>query len=150
LEAALEMDGIAKKVYLISRYDWTGDEILQDKLAKTKNVGVLKYHEPVEIHGKKKVEGLSVKDNKTGKTFRLHVDGVFIEIGLFPNTDFVRDLVETNELGEIIVDTHGQTGVRGIFAAGDAIESHDKQVIIAAGEGAKAALGAFDYHIKQV
>jgi len=150
LEAALEMDEVAKKVYLISRYDWTGDEILQDKMAITKNVKVLKYHEPVEIHGKEKVEGLTVKNNKTGKAFRLKVDGVFIEIGLFPNTDFVLDLVDTNEVGEIIVDNHGQTGVRGIYAAGDAIESHDKQVIIAAGEGARAALGAFEYIIKQV
>ena len=150
LEAALEMDDVAKKVYLISRYDWTGDEILQDKIAVKKNLEVLKYHEPVELHGKDRVEGITVRNNRTGKTKRLDVDGVFIEIGLFPNTDFVLDLVETNELGEIIVDNHGQTGVRGIFAAGDAIESHDKQVIIAAGEGARAALGAFEYIIKQV
>ncbi len=75
---------------------------------------------------------------------------VFIEVGLFPNTDFILDLVETNERGEIKVDRYGQTGVRGVFAAGDATDGHDKQVIIAAGEGAAAALEASKYLVKQV
>jgi alkyl hydroperoxide reductase subunit F len=150
LEAAIEMDGIAKHVYLISRGEWNGDEILQDKVATAKRVEVLKYHQPVEIHGKEKVEGLTVQNLQTKETRRLDVDGVFIEIGLFPNTDFVLDLVETNERGEIKVDRHGATGVRGIFAAGDATDSHDKQIIVAAGEGAKAALAAFEYLVKQV
>jgi alkyl hydroperoxide reductase subunit F len=150
LEAAIEMDGVAKKVYLVSREEWTGDAILQDKVAVAKRVEALKYHQPMEIHGKERVEGLTVKNLQTGETRRLEVQGVFIEIGLFPQTDFVLDLVETNERGEIKVDRHGQTGVRGIFAAGDATDSHDKQIIIAAGEGAKAALGAFEYLVKQV
>jgi len=150
LEAAIEMDGVAKKVYLVSRGEWTGDEILQDKVAAAKRVEVLKHHQPVEIHGKERVEGLTVKDLQTGATHRLEVQGVFIEIGLFPQTDFLLDLVETNERGEIKVDRHGQTGVRGIFAAGDATDSHDKQIVIAAGEGAKAALATFEYLVKQV
>jgi len=150
LEAALEMDGVAKKVYLVSRGEWTGDEILQDKVATAKRVEVLRHHQPVEIHGQERVEGLTVKDLQTGATRRLEVQGVFIEIGLFPQTDFLLDLVETNERGEIKVDRHGQTGVRGIFAAGDATDSHDKQIVIAAGEGAKAALAAFEYLVKQV
>jgi alkyl hydroperoxide reductase subunit F len=69
---------------------------------------------------------------------------------LYPNTDFLLDLVETNERGEVKVDRHGQTGVRGIFAAGDATDGHDKQIVIAAGEGAAAALAAFEYLVKQV
>ncbi len=150
LEAAIEMDGVAKKVYLVSRGEWTGDEILQDKVAAAKRVEVLNHHQPVEIHGTERVEGLTVKDLQTVATRRLDVQGVFIEIGLFPQTDFLLDLVETNEQGEIKVDRHGQTGVRGIFAAGDATDSHDKQIVIAAGEGAKAALAAFEYLVKQV
>ncbi|MGH7753495.1 MAG: FAD-dependent oxidoreductase, partial [Gemmatimonadales bacterium] len=71
-------------------------------------------------------------------------------IGLFPNTEFVLDLVETNERGEIRVDRHGQTGVRGVFAAGDATDIHDKQIVIATGDGARAALAAFEYLVKQV
>jgi alkyl hydroperoxide reductase subunit F len=150
LEAALEMDGVAKKVYLVSRGEWTGDEILQDKVVTARRVEVLKQHQPVEIHGKEQVEGLTIKDLQTEATRRLEVQGVFIEIGLFPQTDFVLDLLKTNAQGEIQVDRHGQTGVRGIFAAGDATDSHDKQIIIAAGEGAKAALAAFEYLVKQV
>ncbi len=150
LEAALEMDGVAKKVYLVSRGDWSGDQILQDKVAAAKGVEVLKNHQPLEIHGTERVAGFTVKNLQTGETRRLEVQGVFIEIGLFPQTDFVLDLIETNERGEIKVDRHGQTGVRGIFAAGDATDSHDKQIVIAAGEGAKAALAAFEYLVKQV
>lgn len=150
LEAALEMDGVAKKVYLISKGEWTGDEILQDKVSAAKRVEVLKSHQPVEIHGSERVEGLTIKNLQTEECHRLEVQGVFIEIGLFPQTDFVLDLVETNERGEIKVDRHGQTGVRGIFAAGDATDSHDKQIVIAAGEGAKAALAVFEYLVTQV
>ncbi len=150
LEAAIEMNGVAKEVYLVSRGEWTGDEILQDKVAAAKRVEVLKHHQPIEIHGKERVEGLTVKDLQTGATRRLEVQGVFIEIGLFPQTDFLLDLLETNTRGEIKVDRHGQTGVRGIFAAGDATDSHDKQIVIAAGEGASAALAAFEYLVKQV
>jgi len=150
LEAAIEMDGIAKKVYLVSRGEWSGDEILQDKVMTAKRVEVLKNHQPLTIHGKDRVEGFSVKNLQTEEERRLDVQGVFIEVGLYPNTDFLLDLVETNERGEIKVDRHGQTGVRGLFAAGDATDSHDKQIVIAAGEGAAAALAAFEYLVKQV
>lgn len=150
LEAAIEMDGVAKKVHLISRGEWTGDDILQDKVSAAPRVEALRRYQPVEIHGADRVEGLTIKNMQTGELRRLEVQGVFIEIGLFPQTDFVLDLVETNERGEIKVDRHGQTGVRGVFAAGDATDSHDKQIVIAAGEGAKAALAAFEYLITQV
>lgn len=150
LEATIEMDGIAKQVFLLSRGEWNGDEILQDKVRAAKRVEALAGYQPVEIHGSDRVTGLTIKRTETGEIRRLDVDGVFIEIGLFPNTDFVLDLVETNERGEIKVDRHGATGVRGIFAAGDATDGHDKQIVIAAGEGAKAALVAFEYLVKQV
>lgn len=92
---------------------------------------------------------MTVRNVATGETRRLDVDGVFIEVGVFPNTDFVLDLLGTNQRGEIVAGSHGSTGLRGIFAAGDATEGDDKQIVIAAGEGAKAALGAFEYIIKQ-
>lgn len=86
---------------------------------------------------------------KTGKPRTLKVDGVFIEIGLFPNSDFALDLVRTNIRGEIEVTDGGDTGVRGVFAAGDVTADEDKQIVIAAGQGAKAALAAFQYLITQ-
>lgn len=150
LEAAIEMHGVAKKVYLMSRGEWTGDDILQDKVSAAKGVEAFKHYQPMEIHGKDRVEGLTVKNLQTDEPCRFEVQGVFIEIGLFPQTDFALDLVETNERGEIKVDRHGQTGVRGVFAAGDATDSRDKQIVIAAGEGAKAALAAFAYLVTQV
>ena len=150
LEAAIEMNGVAKKVYLVSRGEWSGDDILQDKVAAAKGVETFKHYQPMEIHGKDRVEALTVKNLQTDELCRLDVQGVFIEIGLFPQTDFALDLVETNERGEIKVDRHGQTGVRGVFAAGDATDGRDKQIVIAAGEGAKAALAAFAYLVAQV
>jgi alkyl hydroperoxide reductase subunit F len=149
LEAALEMDGLARHIYLVSLGDWTGDPILQDKVVLAKHIEALKDHETVKIHGKTKVDGITVRDVASGAKRRLDVTGVFIEVGVFPNTDFVLDLLGTNQRGEIVAGSHGDTGLRGIFAAGDATEGDDKQIVIAAGEGAKAALGAFEYIIKQ-
>ena len=150
LEASIEMNGIARKVYMVSIEDWNGDLILEDKVKTAKKVEVLTHHQALEIHGRERVEGLTLKDLKTGKTRRLDVQGVFIEIGLFPNSDFALDLVETNEFGEIKVDRIGDTGVRGVFAAGDVTDNHEKQVVVAAGEGARTALAAFEYLVMQV
>ncbi len=155
LEAAIEMDGIAGHVTLVARSGLTGDEVLQDKVAGAAGVVVLPDHEPVEIHGSgpgggDAVTALTVRDRESGETRRLDLDGVFVEVGLFPNTGFALDLVDTNERGEIVVDSHGRTGVRGVFAAGDCTDTHDKQIVISVGEGAKAALAAFEYLVTQV
>jgi alkyl hydroperoxide reductase subunit F len=150
LEAALEMDGVARKVHLMARSGLAGNQVLEDKIATASAVEVLAHHEPVEIHGGDAVEGLTVLDRDTGTTAQLAVQGVFVEIGLFPNTGFALDLVDTNERGEIIVDSHCRTGVRGVFAAGDCTDTHDKQIVISVGEGAKAALAAFEYLVAQV
>ncbi len=150
LEAALEMNGIATRVYLVSVGNWTGDQILQDKVAVAKNVETLKHHAGQEILGTEHVEGLIVQNLSSRETRHLDVRGVFIEIGLFPNSDFTLDLLETNELGEIKVDRHGDTGVRGIFAAGDVTDNQQKQIVVAAGDGARAALAAFEYLVMQV
>jgi NADH-dependent peroxiredoxin subunit F len=149
LEAALELHGVASSVTVVTREGWTGDKILRDKVAAARDIVQRVSHEPIEIHGDDKVVGLTIKDVETGETERLDVDGVFVEVGWFPNTDFVLDLVETNRRGEIVVDAHGSTGVRGVFAAGDATDSRDKQIVISAGEGARAALAAFEYLVTQ-
>lgn len=148
LEAALEMGGVASQVHLVSRRELSGDQVLQDKLAGS-TVTVWMGYEPVEILGTAQVEGLTIRSLETGGLRTLAVDGVFVEVGLDPQTDFVLDLVETNRIGEIVVDAHGRTGVPGIFAAGDAIDIHDKQIVMAAGQGARAALAAFEYLINR-
>jgi alkyl hydroperoxide reductase subunit F len=148
LEAAIEMSGIAAHVSIISRGDWTGDAILQDKVSAT-DAEVLTNYEPAEIHGEERVTGLTVNSRPEGTTRHLQVDGVFIEIGLAASSDYALDLLETNARGEIQVDRELETGVRGVFAAGDVNDGRDKQVIIAAAEGAKAALAAFGYLIHQ-
>lgn len=149
LEAAVEMSGIAKKVYVVSRREWNGDDVLKDKAGAAKEVKALKGYEPLEITGSETVEQLVLRNLKTGKTRKLVVDGVFIEVGLSPNSDLALDLVSSNQRGELIVDEMGDTGVRGVFAAGDVTATKDKQIVIAAGEGAKAALAAFQYLITQ-
>ncbi len=150
LEAAIEMNGIANSVHLITKSSWSGDEILQDKVRSAKNITSLKYHQPLEIKGDESVKALIVKDKNSNKEKEIKVDGVFIEIGLYPNSDFILDLVETTERGQIKIDRNGDTGIRGIFAAGDVADGKENQIIIAAGEGAKAALSAFNYLVTQV
>ncbi len=149
LEAAVEMSGIAKKVHVVSRGPWSGEEWLRDKAASARGVRQLIGYEPVEILGDEVVDRLAIRHIESGKMRTLVVDGVFIEVGYSPNSDLVLDLAHTNQRGEVVVDEWGDTGVRGVFAAGDVTASKDKQIVIAAGEGAKAALAAFDYLISQ-
>ena len=92
---------------------------------------------------------MTLRDVRSGETRRLDLDGVFIEGGRFPNSEFALDMLETNVVGEIAVDKRGATGVRGVFAAGDVTDNRDKQIVVAAGEGARAALAAFEYLVKQ-
>ncbi len=149
LEAAVEMSGIAKKVHVVSRGPWSGEEWLRDKARSSPGVRQLVGYEPVEILGDEVADRLVIRDVETGKTRVLKVDGVFIEVGFSPNSDLVLDLARTNRRGEVLVDEWGDTGVRGVFAAGDVTATKEKQIVIAAGEGAKAALAAFDYLISQ-
>jgi alkyl hydroperoxide reductase subunit F len=106
-------------------------------------------HEILEITGDDMVSGLRIRDRDSGEEKEIDVEGIFVEIGLIPNSGLVEDLVETNDAGEIIVDCDSKTNVDGLFAAGDVTDVPEKQIIIAAGEGAKAALGAYRYLIHQ-
>lgn len=145
LEAADDMVKIADHVYLISLTALTGDQILIDKVKSASNLAMFLEHEVLEIKGESHVEGVRVRDLKSKQEKELEIGGIFIEIGLIPNSELVKELVTLNRLGEIEVNCGNETGVPGFFAAGDVTSVPDKQIVIAAGEGAKAALQAHRY-----
>lgn len=149
LEAALDLIKVAKKVYLVSITQLTGDPILIDKLKASDKVEVFTKYSTLSIRGNKVVSGIEIKSLDGGSVKNLEVDGVFIEIGLLPNSELIIDTMATNSSGEIIVDSKCQTGMAGVFAAGDVTDIPFKQVVVAAGEGAKAALSAYSYIINQ-
>jgi len=149
VEAAIDLAGVVGPVTLIE-FDKAlrADAVLQRKLHSLKNVTVLTNAQTTEITGEQTVNGLIYKDRASNELHTVALDGVFIQIGLVPNTDWLKGVVELSKHGEIVVDAKGQTSVPGVFAAGDATTVPFKQIIIAAGDGAKAALGAFDHLIR--
>ena len=149
VEAAIDLAGIVGHVTLIE-FDKAlrADAVLQRKLHSLQNVTVLTNAQTTEITGEQTVNGLVYKDRASNDLHTVALDGVFIQIGLVPNTDWLKGVVELSKHGEIVVDAKGQTSVPGVFAAGDATTVPFKQIIIAAGDGAKAALGAFDHLIR--
>lgn len=149
LEAALDLAKVAKKVYLISLTPLTGDPILVDKVRSSGQIEVFTEHSTSRIVGSKVVEGIEIQSLDDKKPKRLDLQGVFIEIGLLPNSDLVVDTLNVNRTGEIIIDCSCRTGMAGVFAAGDVTDVPFKQVIVAAGEGAKAALSAYNYLMNQ-
>lgn len=150
VEAAIDLAGIVGHVTLIE-YDTQlrADAVLQRKLKSLANVEIVTNAQTTEITGdQQKVNGLAYKDRATGETRQVPLEGVFVQIGLVPNTDWLKGTLELSKHGEIVVDAKGQTSVPGVFAAGDATTVPFKQIIIAAGDGAKAALSAFDHLIR--
>ncbi|MFN2341330.1 MAG: glutaredoxin 3 [Halanaerobium sp.] len=146
LEAALDMAKIATEVYLIVRGEQlSGDKSLQDKVNNSDKIEVCKSYQTTEIKGEQKVEVVRIKNLNTGKERELAVKAIFIEIGLIPNTGFVCEELDINQGNEIIIDANNQTSIEGIFAAGDVTDIKDKQIIISAAEGAKAALRANEF-----
>lgn len=145
LEAVLDMLKIAEHVDMVSLTPITGDAVLSNQLPEDGNLTVYLEHATVKIEGDPMVEGIEIKDSKSGETKRLDVTGVFIEIGLVPNSNPVKDLLTLNQLGEVPVNNAGETGLPGLFAAGDVTDIPEKQIVVAAGEGAKAALRAHRY-----
>jgi alkyl hydroperoxide reductase subunit F len=125
------------------------DQVLVDKLKSLPNVAIHVNAQTTEITGDgQKVNGLDFKHRDTGETEHVELEGVFVQIGLVPNTEFLKGTVELSKFGEIIVDARCATSVPGIYAAGDVTTVPYKQIVIAAGEGAKAALSAFDHLIR--
>jgi len=151
VEAAIDLAGLVKHVTLIEFDEQLrADEVLQRKLNSLPNVTVIKHAQTTDILGDgSKVTGLRYTDRSDDSVHELELEGVFVQIGLLPNTEWLEGAVERNRFGEIVVDDRGATSVPGVFAAGDATTVPYKQIVIAAGQGATAALSAFDYMIRQ-
>jgi alkyl hydroperoxide reductase subunit F len=150
VEAAIDLAGLVSQVTLIE-FDGQlrADEVLQRKLRSLPNVRVIVSAQTTEVHGAGgKVNGLSYKDRGTGELHHIDLEGVFVQIGLLPNTEWLKGTIALTSRGEIEVDARGQTSLPGVFAAGDATTVPYKQIVIAMGEGSKAALGAFDHLIR--
>ena len=151
VEAAIDLAGIVKQVTLIE-YDsqLRADEVLQRKLRSLPNVRVITSAQTTEVRGDgSKVTGMLYKDRNGGALHTLELEGIFVQIGLLPNTEWLKGSVELSSRGEIVIDDRCQTSVPGVFAAGDATTVPYKQIVIAMGEGSKAALSAFDHLIRQ-
>ena len=145
IEAALDMAKAADHVDMVSVTPLTGDPIMIQKLSEAKNLTIYTEQTTQKILGKNAVEGIMIKNSKTGAIKQLDVSGVFVEIGLIPNSDMAKELVKLNPQGEVPVNSSCETEVPGFFAAGDVTNAPEKQIIVAAGEGAKAALTAHRY-----
>ncbi|MCL2234967.1 MAG: alkyl hydroperoxide reductase subunit F [Defluviitaleaceae bacterium] len=149
VEAAIDLAGVVNHVTVLEFLpELKADKVLQDRLHSLKNATVLTNVETKEITGNGKVEGLVYADRATGEQTTINTQGVFILIGLMPNTEWLKGTLELTKMGEIIVDKHGATNMTGVFAAGDCTDSVYKQIVISIGSGATAALGAFDYLIR--
>jgi len=150
VEAALDLSGIVKKVSLIEFMPkLKADKILVDKAISTKNIEIFTNTASKEVLSKNgEVTSLICEDRKTKKEFEIMLKGVFVQIGLVPNSSFVKDILATSKHGEIIIDEHGNTSKEGIFACGDVTTIPYKQIVISMGEGAKTALTVSDYLMK--
>ena len=145
IEAVLDLAKIAEHVSLVSLTQVTADAVLANQLSGLKNLTQYIEHETLSIRGDGLASGLTIKDTKTGMEKEIEAAGIFIEIGLIPNSEAVRAMVPLNKLGEVPISSFSETTVPGLFAAGDVSDVPEKQIIIAAGEGAKAALQIHRY-----
>ncbi len=150
VEAAIDLAGIVAHVTLLEFADQLrADAVLVDKLKSLPNVSIHTQAQTTELTGDgNRLNGIRYTDRGTGESHQVELEGVFVQIGLVPNTEWLKGTVELSKFGEIIVDSHGRSSLPGVFAAGDATTVPFKQIVIAAGDGAKAALGAFDYLIR--
>jgi len=150
VEAAIDLAGIVSHVTLLE-FDSSlrADEVLQKKLRSLGNVTVLTSAQTTEVLGDgSRVTGLVYKDRVGGDAHRVELEGIFVQIGLLPNTEWLKDSVALSPRGEIVIDDRGQTNLPGVFAAGDCTTVPYKQIIIAMGAGSTAALSAFDHLIR--
>lgn len=149
IEAAIDLAGVAEQVTVLEFMpELKADAVLQTHLNSLPNVTVYTNVQTKEITGTGKVGGITFTDRETGEEKHLDLEGVFVQIGLVANTDWLGDTINRNRIGEIVVDSHNNTNVAGVFAAGDCTDSPYKQIIISMGSGANAALSAFDYLIR--
>jgi len=150
VEAAIDLAGIVNHVTMLVRNTHLrADTVLQKKMLSLPNLTLETQAQIIEIAGDDgRVNGITYQDRATGTNRHLALDGVFVQIGLDPITGWLADSVELNQHGEIVVDSHGRTSIPGVFAAGDATSGPYKQIIVSMGDGAKAALSAFDHLIR--
>ena len=150
VEAAIDLAGVVSHVTLLEfDVQLRADAVLQRKLNSLPNVTVITSAQTTEVTGDgQKVNGLLYKNRQSGETLTIELEGIFVQIGLLPNTDWLKGTIELSPRGEIVVDSRGETSIPGIFAAGDVTTAPYKQIIIALGEGAKASLSAFDHLIR--
>jgi alkyl hydroperoxide reductase subunit F len=149
IEAAIDLAGIVKHVTILEySSELNGDQILIDRLNSLDNIKIVLNAETQKIDGEGKVNYLTYRDRKSDKEERLDIEAVFIQIGLISNSEWLKDDIKLSQYGEIEINDHGETSMPGVFAAGDVTTIPYKQIIIAMGEGSKAALGAFDYLIR--
>jgi alkyl hydroperoxide reductase subunit F len=145
VEAIIDLKAWASKITVIYRSLWRADQILLDKLKDIKNLTIHLNTQILEVIGDKKMKGVKVLDKLKNEEYIVEADGLFIEIGTIPNSNIVKDLVNMNESGEIVVDDNLMTSIEGLFAAGDVTTTKEKQIIISASEGARAALAITKY-----
>ncbi|MBC9251802.1 alkyl hydroperoxide reductase subunit F [Pseudomonas alcaligenes] len=150
VEAAIDLAGLVSHVTLLEFADTLrADAVLQKKLYSLANVTVIKSAQTTEVKGDgQKVTGLVYKDRTSDAVHTVELEGIFVQIGLLPNSDWLKGTVELSRFGEIIVDAKGATNIPGVFAAGDVTTVPYKQIVIAMGEGSKASLSAFDHLIR--
>ena len=151
VEAAIDLANFVGHVTLLQFDDeLKADAVLQRKLQTLPNVTVITSAQTTEVTGDgTKMNGLTFTDRVTGESKHLALDGVFVQIGLIPNSDWLKGTLNLSKFGEIEINHHNASSLPGVFAAGDVTTTPYKQIIIAMGEGSKAALGAFDYLIRQ-
>jgi len=149
IEAAIDLAGIASHVTVFEFMpELKADDILQKRLYSLPNITVLKNVQTKEITGTDKVNGITYMERESGAVHHMELQGVFVQIGLIANTDWLGETIERNRIGEVIVDSRNATSLPGVFAAGDCTDSAYKQIVISMGSGASAALSAFDYLIR--
>ncbi len=149
ITAAYELTSIARQVYLVNRGPLKADEIYLEKIRDAPNIKCFIGYELVEVTGEDALDAAALRNLSDDSSVVLPVAGVFIEIGLIPNSDMVKDLVLLNKNDEIVVSYDCSTSLPGVFAAGDVTTVPEKQIIVAAGEGAKAAISAYKYILKE-
>jgi alkyl hydroperoxide reductase subunit F len=150
IEAAIDLAGIVEHVTVLEFADsLKADEVLQRKLRSLPNIDVVTMAQTSQVLGDgQKVNGLQYLDRNSGETRTIELEGIFVQIGLLPNSEWLKDTVKTTAYGEIEIDAKGQTNIPGVFAAGDVTNVPYKQIIIALGEGSRSSLSAFDYLIR--
>jgi len=147
---AVDLLKVGAEVIMVNFIEgWQADEALQERVSRDEKAKLFDYHQVLRIEGTTGVEGVVIREREKGYERLLEAEGVFVEIGLLPNSESVKDLVALNDLGEVIIDCSCRTDVEGFFGAGDVTTVPHKQIIISAGEGAKAALSAYEYLMKQ-